>query len=156
MAWGSSAIFRQFIADIMENTLAIDIGSGGDTMKVALYNNSITPDNDVDATNSTYNNGQWTSASNEVFDAGQWDVAGVALTSQAVDISAADIVEYTAANTASGSAFTTPQDTYGCLVYSVTASGRGVCYNYFGGPASVTNGTLTVQWNANGIFRITL
>ncbi len=33
---------------------------------------------------------------------------------------------------------------------------QGVCYNYFGGAQSVTAGTFTIVWNANGIFRITL
>jgi hypothetical protein len=30
-----------------------------------------------------------------------------------------------------------------------------VCYNYFGGVNSVTDGTFTIVWNASGIFTIT-
>jgi hypothetical protein len=32
----------------------------------------------------------------------------------------------------------------------------GVSYNWFGSAQSVTNGTFTVVWHANGIFRITV
>jgi hypothetical protein len=31
-----------------------------------------------------------------------------------------------------------------------------VCFNYFGGTNSVTAGTLTIIWNASGIFTLTL
>ena len=61
-----------------------------------------------------------------------------------------------AADTASGSACTLA-NVHGALVYdNTTATKGGFCYNYFGGPNSVVNGTFTVVWNANGIFRITL
>jgi hypothetical protein len=33
---------------------------------------------------------------------------------------------------------------------------QGWSYNYFGGTNSVTDGTLTIQWNASGIFTLTL
>ena len=46
---------------------------------------------------------------------------------------------------------------YGALVYDNTIAGDpGICFNYFGGANSVTNGTFTVVWHANGIFRITV
>ena len=46
---------------------------------------------------------------------------------------------------------------YGCLVYDDTLTPKaGVCYNYFGGTNSVTNGTFTIVWHANGVFRFTL
>lgn len=159
MAWTNSKIFRQYLADVFGNVTAMNIASAGDSIKVALYNNSITPDNDVTATNSAYNVGQWATA-NEQFEAGQWAQGGVALTSQVLDVATADVVMFDAANTASGSAADLA-NVYGCLVYDDTiatpVANQGICYNYFGGtPASVTNGTFTVQWNANGIFRITL
>lgn len=159
MAWADSKIFRAYLADIMENLAAFDIGSGGDTMKVALYDNDITPDNDVTAANSAYNVGQWVTTSNEVYESGQWAQGGVALSGQTIDRASADVVMFDATDTASGSAADLAA-VYGCLVYDDTlttpVADQGVCYNYFGGSNSVVNGTLTVVWNANGIYRVTL
>lgn len=156
MAWSNSKIFRPFLADVLDNTTAIDLGT--DTPKVALYNNSITPDNDVTAANSAFNVGQWVTA-NEVTESGQWASGGVALATTALNSASADIVFYDAADTASGSAADLAS-VYGCLVYDDTlttpVADQGLCYNYFGGSNSVVNGTFTVQWHANGIFRITL
>jgi len=48
----------------------------------------------------------------------------------------------------------------GAMVYDFSLAtpvdNQGVCYNYFGGANTVTNGTFTVVWNANGVYRITL
>ena len=58
--------------------------------------------------------------------------------------------------TTNGSAATL-SNVYGSMIYNDTnANNQGVCYNYFGGVNSVTSGTLTVVWNANGIARITV
>ena len=157
MAWSASAVFRQFLGDALENAAAFDLGS--DSFKVALYDNDITPDNDVTAANSAYNAGQWASSGNEVFEAGQWAQGGVALASQTVNVGTADVVFFDAADTASGSAADLA-NVYGCQVYDDTLASpvadQGICYNYFGGSNSVVNGTFTVVWHANGIFRITL
>lgn len=159
MAWADSRVFRAFLGDVFENLAAFDIGSGGDSVKVALYDNDITPDNDVTAANSAYNVGQWVTTGNEVFEAGQWAQGGVALGSQVIDRATADVVFFDAADTASGSAADLA-NVHGCLVYDDTlttpVADQGVCYNYFGGANSVTNGTFTVVWHANGIFRCTL
>lgn len=156
MAWSNSKLFRQYLADVLCNTTAMDLNS--DTFKVALYNNSITPDNDVSAANSAYNAGQW-ATTNEVSESGQWASGGVALSGVSVDVGTADVMFFDATDTASGSAADLAS-VYGCLVYDDTiatpVADQGVCYNYFGGSNSVVNGTFTVVWHANGIFRITL
>jgi hypothetical protein len=156
MAWADSKIFRQFLGDAFLNTAAFDLDS--DTFKAALYNNSITPDNDVSAANSAYNAGQWATA-NEQFEAGQWAQGGVALASPVINVGTADVVFWDANDTASGSAADVA-NVYGCLVYDDTlttpVADQGICYNYFGGSNSVTNGTFTIVWSANGIFRFTL
>jgi hypothetical protein len=156
MAWSDSRIFRPFLADVLDNTTAVDLGT--DVPKVALYNNTITPDNDVTSANSAYNVGQWATAQ-EVSEAGQWAAGGVALGTTSLNSGTADTVFYDAADTASGSAADLAA-VFGCLVYDDTlttpVADQGICYNYFGGTNSVTNGTFTVVWNANGIFRITL
>jgi hypothetical protein len=157
MAWANSKIFRPFLADISANTAALDL-DGTDTIKVALYNNTITPDNDVTAANSAYNVGQWASA-NEVTESGQWSAGGVALTTPVVNSGTADVVFFDAVDTASGSTADLAS-VFGCLVYDDTlttpVADQGISYNYFGGSNSVVNGTFTVVWNANGIWRITL
>jgi len=156
MAWTNSKVFRAFVADAVDNTTAFDLGA--DTVKVALYNGTITPDQNVTSANSAYNVGQWATAQ-EVYQAGQWAQAGVALTGQTVNSGTSGVVFYDANDTASGSAATLAS-VYGCLVYDDTlttpVADQGICFNYFGGTNSVTNGTFTVIWNANGIWRATL
>jgi hypothetical protein len=158
-AWGTSSWFRAFITDIMENTAAFDLGGTPDTFKAALYDNDITPDNDVSSANSAYNADQWVTTNNEVFEAGQWAQGGVALTSPDVTNPAADVAMFDADNTASGSAADLA-NVYGVLVYDDTLASpvadQGVCYNYFGGANSVVNGTFTIAWHANGIGRFTV
>jgi hypothetical protein len=157
MAWSNSKIFRQYIADRLANANEMDLDA--DTLKVALYNNSITPDNDVTAANSAYDVGQWVKTTNEMYEAGQWDQGGVALASKTIDVASADVVMFDAADTASGSAADLA-NVYGCLVYDDTiatpVAKQGICYNYFGGANSVVNGTFTVRWSTSGIFRFTL
>lgn len=158
MAWANSKIFRPFLADALDNTAAIDLGS--DVPKVALYNDTPTPDNDVTSALSAYNaaSSQWVTA-NEVSDVGQWAAGGVALSSTSLNSATADTVFYDAADTASGTSATLA-GVFGCLVYDDTlttpVADQGICYNYFGGTNSVTDGTFTVVWHANGILRITL
>lgn len=156
MAWSGSAIFRALVTDALENTAALDLNS--DTFKVALYNNSITPDNDATAANSAYNAGQWANT-NEVSESGQWAAGGVALGNPDITNPSSGVIMFDGDDTASGSAADLA-NVYGCLVYDDTLStpvaDQGVCYNYFGGANSVTNGTFTVVWAANGLFRITV
>jgi hypothetical protein len=154
VAWSASKIFAITIADRLDKTADLDLD--GDTFKVALYDNDITPDNTVTAANTAYNAGQWVITGNEVSEAGQWAAGGVALTSPDITVSSAT-VKWDASDTASGSAADLA-NVYGCLVYDDTittpVADQGVCYNYFGGANSVVNGTFTVVWNASGIFTI--
>lgn len=156
MAWTNSKIFRPFLADVLGNVAAFDLDA--DTFKTALFNNSVTPDNDVTSANSAYNVGQWATA-NEVFEAGQWAQGGVALTSVVLNSASADVVFWDAADTASGAAADLA-NVYGCLDYDDTlttpVADQGVCYRYFGGANSVVNGTFTVVHHVNGIMRFTL
>ena len=58
---------------------------------------------------------------------------------------------------ASGAAYTTPSATFGVFTYDDTLAApvadQGVCFNYFGGSVSFSNGTLTLAVLANGLFR---
>jgi hypothetical protein len=156
MAFTESRVFRQYVADILDNTTAMDLTA--DTFKVSLYGNGITPDRDVSAANSAYGVGQWLAA-NAITSSTDWPVGGVSLASRTLTTPSSGIVMFDAADTASGAAATLA-NVYGLLVYDDTIASpvadQGVCYNYLGGANNVTAGTFTVIWNANGIFRVTV
>jgi len=157
MAWSASKIFQQTLLDALGNTMAMDLDTGADVPKVALFDNTITPSQTVSAANSAYGAGVW--ASGGVSDASGWPAAGRALASITWTASAA-VLTYDAADTVSANSTTTLVNAYGCLVYDDTlttpVADQGMCYNYFGGANSVTSGTFTVVWNAAGIFALTL
>lgn len=156
MTWSNSRFFRATYADVFDNTTAVDLGS--DVPKVALYNNSITPDQNVTSANTAYNVGQWASA-NEVSQGGQWAAGGVAVAGSTLNSATSGVVFYDTNDTASGAAFTGSTIT-GCLVYDDTLAAvvvdQGLSYHYFGGSNSIVAGTFTVIWNSNGHWRATL
>jgi len=156
VAWTNSKIFRITLANSLGNVTALDLDA--DSFKLANYNNSITPDQNVTAANTAYNVGQWASA-NEVSQSGQWAAGGIAIGSTVLDTSTNGIVMFDGADVASGSAATL-SNVYGGLVYDDTlttpVADQGLCYLYYGGAASVTNGTLTVQFASTGICRFDL
>lgn len=159
MAWSASAIFREFVTDALANAVAYDLSGTPDTFTAALYNNTITPDKDSALTGYNEASSQWTTA-NEVIDTTgggtDWPAGGVNLASPALSNPSSGVVMFDATDTASGSTADIA-NAYGCLVYDNTLTGDpGICFNYFGGANSVTNGTFTVVWNANGVFRITV
>src|SRR5262245_63046889 len=97
MAWSASSIFRQYVADLVQGVVENQGTTSMDwveatTVKAALYDNDITPDNDVTAANTAYNAGQWTAAGNEVTDGTNWDTAGEPLTGRSVGVGTADTV----------------------------------------------------------------
>jgi len=153
MAWSASGIFRSCITDTFAGTSVFNLT--GSTYKVALYGTSSTPNKDDTSANNSYGT-TWAGGA-EISTTG-WAAGGIALTSRTVTNPASGIIQFNGANTASSSG-TTMSGIYGSLIYDDGKTPKqGVCFNYFGGSAqSVTNGTLTVVWNAtNGIFRITV
>jgi len=164
MAFTASKIFRAYVADVLANTTAMAPQNGGDaSIKVALYNNNITPAQDATAANTAYGAGAWVvTVDPQVVDVTNWVAGGRALASNAgrkIDSATANTVFFDADDLAGGGNVTIAS-AYGCLVYDDTIAApvakQGICYNYFGGPQSVTAGTFTLVWHANGIFRITL
>lgn len=157
MAWSASAIFRAFVTDTLAGTEVFDIDSPSDTFKVALFNNSITPDKDASSANSAFNAGQWANT-NEQTSSTDWPAGGQSLAGMAITNPSSGVVMLDATDRASGSAATLT--VYGCQVYDDTkttpVADQGMSYHYFGGVASVTAGTLTVVWHANGLWRITV
>ena len=158
-------------------------GNTTDIYRVALYNNTPTPSKNVTSANSAYNVDQWVTA-NEVWQAGQWPQGGVqigatagqvsgATTGMVINTATADVIMFDANDTASNTAATLA-NVFGTLLYNDTKTGTAgagsgnvstgtapvadssVCFNFLGGTNSVTGGTLTIVWSANGLFRITV
>lgn len=157
MAWANSKIFTAYIQNIFTNTTAMDLDTDA-SIKVALFNNSATPDQTVTAANSAYGVGVW--AANEVTDTPSWPAGGIALTGVTVSAVTATTFKFDANDTPSADATTDLTNVYGCLVYDDTIAApvadQGICYNYFGGSNSVVSGSFTVVWNAAGILTIAL
>lgn len=156
MAWSNSKIFSAYITDIANNTTAMDLNTDA-TLGVSLFDNTITPDQTVASASSAYATGVW--ASGGVSDATGWPAAGRPLASVTSAFSS-NVYKFDAADTVSANSTTTLTNAYGCLVYDDTittpVADQGICFNYFGGANSVTNGQFTVVWNASGIFALTL
>lgn len=159
MAWSASAIFREWVAQSQQVSGTGYTGLDSDTIKVALYNNSITPDKDAAVASTGYDTGQWATA-NEVVDATNWVAGGRDLAGKAFSTPSAGVVMFDATDL-SGGGNVTLSNVHGALVYDDTISGgtvanQGVSFHYFGGAQSVTAGTFTIVWHANGLFRITV
>jgi hypothetical protein len=153
MGWSVSKIFSATITDLINNTSNID--GNADTFKAALFDNTITPSQTVASASTAFGAGVWASGQQTN---GGWSSGGLALTSVTSGFSS-NVYTFDAADLANGSAATL-SGAFGCLVYDDTittpVADQGLCYNYFGGSASVTSGTLTIVWNASGIFALTL
>jgi hypothetical protein len=158
MAWSASKIFTATITDLMNNTTAIDLNTDA-SIKAALYDNDITPDQTVASASTAYGAGQWVSAGNEVSDAAEWPVTGQALGTITSGF-ATNVYTFDAADEVSDGTSATLAAVFGCLVYDDTITtpviDQGLCYNYFGGTNSVTDGTFTIVWHSSGIFALTL
>lgn len=158
MAFTASKVFRAWLGDSVTRAVAYDLDA--DSIKTALYNNSITPDQNVASGVLTGYNGaasQWVTANEVISSSGGWPAAGIALTSVVVNVGTTSVVFFDAADTPSSTSTATIANANGVLVYDDTLTNKnGISFNWLGGANSVTNGTLTVVWNANGIWRATL
>ena len=162
MAFTASGIFREWIVGPMMQASGTGYtGLDSDTVKAALYNNSGTPDKDaaVGLTGYAAATSAWVVA-NEVTDATNWVAGGRALASKTFTTPSTGVAMFDAADLAGGGNVTLA-NVYGCLNYddtitAGTVADQGVCFNYFGGAQSVTAGTFTIVWSANGIMRITV
>lgn len=158
MAWSVSGVFSQWSTMIQQVSGTGYTGLDSDTVNVALFNNTTTPDKDAAVTSTGYNTGVWVTG-NEVVDVTNWVAGGRPLASKTFTNPGSGVSMFDAADLAGGGTVTITA-TFGCLVYDNTITAgtvakQGVCFNYFGGTQSVTAGTFTIVWNANGIMRIT-
>jgi hypothetical protein len=150
MAFAGSGMFTATLADILDNTTAIDLGS--DSFKLALYNNSATPDFSVTSANTAYGAGVW--ATNEVTGT-NWAAGGVALSGNALTANSpgAGQVKWDATDVSVASV--TVSNAEGCLIYDDTiatpVADQGLLVIDFGAAYSATAGTFAITFDSNGI-----
>jgi len=152
MAWSASSAFRQIYSDMIGNVTAFDWDA--DTIKMAAFDNTITPDKNVSAANSAYGAGVWASGG---VSGTNLPAAGVALASKTNDVSTNGQITLDAAdNTITGTALT---NITGLLCYDDTlttpVADQGFGYHYLGG-ASSPSGDVTFVYSASGLQRITI
>lgn len=160
MAWTTSRAFREWVLGPMMQASGTGFtGLDSDTVKVALFDNTVTPDQDAAVTSTGYNTGTWTAA-REVTGGTNWAAGGRALSGKAFSSPDTGTTMFDAADLSAGGTLTLT-DAYGCLVYDDSITGgtvadQGVCFLYFGGSQSVSSGNFTVVWSASGIIRMTV
>ncbi len=162
MAWSgtNNSIFAAFIAAPCLKLGAT--GYGGlvaDTINTALYNNTTTPDRTVAVGSTGYNTGQWVTG-NEVTGGSDWVAGGRAVPATKTCTAAAAVTTFSTTTNLT-SAATATITAYGCLLYDNTITAgtvakQGVCFLDFGGVQTCTSGTFSLNWNASGIFTITV
>lgn len=160
MAWTASAIFREWTGQAYQVSGTGFTGLDSDTVKCALFGGN-TPDKDAAVTLTGYNaaTSQWVVA-NEKTSGTDWVAGGRALASKTFTTPSSGVMMFDAADLTSV-ATSTLANVEGCLIYddtitAGTVADQGVCYMWFGGAQSVTAGTFGVQFNANGLLRITV
>lgn len=152
MARGDFTLFNELSVSLAEKKINLET----DTIKLALIDDTITPTaNDTDP--------QWGAGSgvdydaNEVGTGGGYSAGGLACANPAFTRSAgvgtfdADDPATIAQN---GSGFT---DAYWGILYSDTATNKeAIGFLDLGGPVSEQAGPIDINWNASGIFTITV
>ena len=133
----ASGIYNCFKSDLMEKQ--VDIGDGGDTIKVALYDDS----HAFTATDTAY------TTTNELATAGGYTQGGATLAGQTVTTAAT--TKWDATDTAWTSATFTA---YHAVIYDSTNTSSLICSIDFGGAKTVSAGTFTILWDDDGILTL--
>ena len=165
MAFTASAIFQQaMINPLMQSSWTTAVPTtyanlSADTINVALYGNSGTPDKTDTAAHTGYNaaGGQWVVA-NETNGGANWPAGGLPLAGKTFTIDTGSSSICFHGTNLAGTGNVTVTAAFGCLVYDNTItvpSKQGICFNYFGGTQSVTAGTFTILWATPGGGAIT-
>lgn len=132
----ASGIYNVFKGNLLNKQ--VNLGSGGDTVKVALMNNSHT----FTAGNTVWSNVSANEASGTNYTAGGATLANKSVTVAATTKWDADDVAWATATITA----------YHAVVYDTTNTNSLVCSFDFGGAKTATAGTFTIQWDANGII----
>lgn len=145
--WVDSLAFAYFLENALTAKL-YDIAT--DTLKCAIFTNSVTPAQSTTAALTQYAGASSTwSTSNEASGTG-YTAGGQALSSvtwtQAAGTTYQDV---TLSSTNPQWTSVTLSAVYGCLCYDSTENNQGITANYFGGTQSVTAGTFTIDWSTS-------
>lgn len=136
----ASGIYNRLKANMLNKL--VDLGSGGDTLKIALFNNS-------HAFNADHNTLSDVTA-NQITGTG-YTAGGATLTSQTVtqdDTNDRGVFDAADASWSSAS-FTA----YHAVIYDDTLAGDDlICSIDFGGAQTVTSATFTLQFSTDGIL----
>ena len=131
-----SGIYRTFKEYVADNTIDLDTH----TFKVALMDNTHT---------FTSTNSLWANVSGNEISGTGYTAGGKTLASVTWASTGGDTIQWDAADSSWTSATFTA---YHAVIYGSTSNAL-VCSFNFGGAQTVSNGTFTIQWNANGILR---
>ena len=132
----ASGIYNRFKANIFNKIVDLE----GDTINVSLYNNS----HSFTATDTVY------TTTNELATAGGYTQGGKALASKAVTEAAT--TKWDAADSTWTSATFTA---YHAVIWDDSVGTDDlICSIDFGGAQTVTAGTFTIQWHADGIITL--
>lgn len=145
MAITGSGIFVATFIDALDAT-ALAINLDAEDMKVALFQNSITPDFDASAANAAYGAGAF--ASGEVSGTGY--TAGGATLSTTTFTGSSGVATFDAADTSWASSTIT--NAKGALIYADALAGdNAIVLVNLGADYSTSNGTFLIQWSGSGI-----
>lgn len=144
MAWTASGLYLVTWIDILDTTqLAVDLDL--ETHRVALYNNTDTPNF---STETAY------TATNEVTGT-NWPAGGVLLTGTTVTESPAGTLMWDATDVSVANATFT--GARGAKIYADALAGNNLIIGInFGADYSPNNGTFTIQWPSTGVFALDL
>jgi len=148
MAVTVSGLFYPTFADALDTTqLALDLDL--ETHKIALFNNSITPNFSTDTAYgvSPYNSNEVTGTN--------WASGGVAVTGTTVSESPTGSLMWDATDV-SVSTVTVTGARCGLLYADALGGNNAICLVNFGADYAATAGTFAIQWASGGIFAIDL
>ena len=152
MTWGNGGLFVQTWMSTLKQTSGQIMDLDSDSFKVALYNNTPTPNFSDILANCVYLAGQWVTG-NEVTSGAAYPAGGVAPGGQALTESPTGTLMWTLAGISQAS--TTLTSVWGCLIYDNTlATKYAICAVPFGSAYNTTSGTFAITWPVAGIFNI--
>jgi len=151
MAAGDFTWFTQAKVDL--GNKIHNLGSGGDTLKLALVTAVVTP-TETDAAPHFGGSGTTNYSTNQVSAGGNYSAGGATLASQTFVASSAN-AKFDADDVSWSKNASNPTNArWGILYNSTDSSKRALGFVDLGGAIDMTAYDLTVQWNASGIITI--
>lgn len=147
---GSGLFCASWINILTQSSSGAEMSLDAETHKVAMYDNTITPDFDAAAASAAYNAGAF--ASGQVSGTG-YTAGGATLTGTTVT-SATGVITFDASDVSWASSSITSARC--ALIYAdgetTPVADPALCLVNFGADYTTSNGTFTIQWSASGVF----